>query len=202
MLRDFFTEEKEETMSNKVSYIGEIMLTAEGKKHHDEVCEKFTKLFRVLNCHDEAFLLNGDGEYREAEVYDLFSLLTEKHYVKSGYVSFYSEENDHSWTIRYMPSAGKWKELEGHTDFEGEILINFEGEIISSDDEKKEDKTGTKTVSVTAYPYAVQNGEIDIPNNISSEKIQEYIRDHWNEIRFGDPELDYRGTDFEFDDDM
>lgn len=194
MLRDFFTEEKEETMSNKVSYIGEIMLTAEGKKHHDEVCEKFTKLFRVLNCHDEAFLLNGDGEYREAEVYDLFSLLTEKHYVKSGYVSFDSEENDRSWTIRYMPSAGKWKEFEGCTVFNDEILNE------GSDDEKKKDKTGTKTVSVTAYPYAVQYGELDIPKGLSQEKTEEYIRDHWNEIRFGDPELDYCGTDFEFDD--
>ena len=52
------------------------------------------------------------------------------------------------------------------------------------------------TYSVTAYPYAVQHGKIKIPNSITD--VYEYITEHWNEIAFDEPELDYQGTDFDF----
>ena len=52
--------------------------------------------------------------------------------------------------------------------------------------------------TVTAYPYATVWGEIDIPDDI--EDVQQYVKDHWDEIEFGEPDLDYAGTDFEVSD--
>ncbi len=54
-------------------------------------------------------------------------------------------------------------------------------------------------VYVTAYPYAVQYGRIDVPDDV--EDIREYVSDNWDDIDFGDPELDYVGCDFEVFDD-
>ena len=48
---------------------------------------------------------------------------------------------------------------------------------------------------VTAYPYAVTYGSINVPDDI--EDVREYISEHWDEIEFGQPVLDYCGTDFE-----
>lgn len=52
-------------------------------------------------------------------------------------------------------------------------------------------------VNVTAYPYAVQFGEIDVPEHV--ENIEEYIHKNWDNIDFTEPDLDYAGTDFEFE---
>ena len=57
----------------------------------------------------------------------------------------------------------------------------------------------TKTVNVTAYPYAVQYGSIEVDKNLSGEELTEYISEHWDEIQFGEPDLDYCGTDFDVD---
>lgn len=50
---------------------------------------------------------------------------------------------------------------------------------------------------ITAYPYATQSGEINIPDDITDVKA--YVEEHWNEIEFDEPDLDYAGTDFEVD---
>ena len=52
--------------------------------------------------------------------------------------------------------------------------------------------------TVTTYPYATVWGEIDIPDDI--EDVRQYVYDHWDEIKFGEPDLDYAGTDFEVSD--
>ena len=54
-----------------------------------------------------------------------------------------------------------------------------------------------KKVTITAYPYARQTAEFEIPENLDDHEEAEYIREHWKEIKFGKPELDYRGTDFD-----
>lgn len=54
-----------------------------------------------------------------------------------------------------------------------------------------------ETVKIVAYPYARQSGEIQIPEGLSKEEKVQYIKEHWNEIRFSAPELDYCGTDFD-----
>ena len=59
-----------------------------------------------------------------------------------------------------------------------------------------------KTVSVTAYPYVVQYGEIEVPNDVFEEggsSVRNYIEENFNEIMFGIPDVDYRGTDFDID---
>jgi len=48
---------------------------------------------------------------------------------------------------------------------------------------------------IVASPYATQYGTIVVPDNVEPE---EYIKEHWDEIDFDEPELDYAGTDFEF----
>ena len=54
------------------------------------------------------------------------------------------------------------------------------------------------TVRVVAFPYARQSGEIQVPEGLSEEEKIQYIKEHWNEIKFSAPELDYRGTDLDF----
>lgn len=53
--------------------------------------------------------------------------------------------------------------------------------------------------TVTAYPYAIQYGTILVPDDVAPEDTATYIENNWNEIRFRKPELDYEGTDFEFE---
>ena len=51
-------------------------------------------------------------------------------------------------------------------------------------------------VFVESSPYATQNGSIWVPKGMTEDEERKYITDHWDEIRFGEPELDYEGTDF------
>lgn len=50
---------------------------------------------------------------------------------------------------------------------------------------------------ITAFPYATQYGRLEIPDDV--EEPREYILQHWNEIQFDEPELDYCGTDFDYE---
>ena len=57
---------------------------------------------------------------------------------------------------------------------------------------------GLKPVHITAYPYATVEGDIYVPKDINTkEKLDAYIIEHFNDIRFGTPDLDYAGTDFD-----
>ena len=56
-----------------------------------------------------------------------------------------------------------------------------------------------KTLNITALPYAVQYGTIKVPDNLDESCYTEYINDHWDDIEFEPPDLDYCGTDFEID---
>ena len=55
-----------------------------------------------------------------------------------------------------------------------------------------------KEILVRAYPYAMQKGTMVIPEGLSPEEEHEYIVDHFDEIQFGEPDLGYAGTDFEY----
>lgn len=50
---------------------------------------------------------------------------------------------------------------------------------------------------VVAYPYAVQYGTVNVPDTVKPEDVDDYITEHWNDIKFGEANLDYAGTDFE-----
>lgn len=52
-------------------------------------------------------------------------------------------------------------------------------------------------VCITAYPYASQTGTLNVPDDC--ENVEEYISEHWNSIDFNSPDLDYKGTDFDFE---
>ena len=57
---------------------------------------------------------------------------------------------------------------------------------------------GLKPVHITAYPYATVEGDIYVPKDINTkEKLNAYIREHFDDISFGTPDLDYAGTDFD-----
>ncbi len=58
----------------------------------------------------------------------------------------------------------------------------------------------TKTKHIRAFPFVTQDGTIEIPEDLPDGKLKEWVWDHWDEIRFGDPETDYAGTDFEIND--
>ena len=61
-----------------------------------------------------------------------------------------------------------------------------------------EEEKKTKTVCVRAYPYATQEAEFLVPAGLSPEEEHAFIEEHFDEIRFGAPDLDYKGTDFEY----
>ncbi len=66
----------------------------------------------------------------------------------------------------------------------------------------KESK-GVREVTIMAHPLANVTGTIQIPNNITEEEdIEEYIREHFKDIKFGEPELDYMSIDFEYEDSL
>ena len=52
--------------------------------------------------------------------------------------------------------------------------------------------------NVVAFPYATVCGTIRIPENMPAEKEQEYIEEHFGEIKFNEPTLDFAGAYFEF----
>lgn len=53
------------------------------------------------------------------------------------------------------------------------------------------------TITVVAYPYATATGAIDVPDGLSKEECLDYVKEHFNNIDFSGPELDYCGTDFD-----
>lgn len=53
--------------------------------------------------------------------------------------------------------------------------------------------------TITALPFATQYGTIEVPDGLSEEEERSYIEEHWGEIDFEEPELDYVGADFEVD---
>ena len=57
----------------------------------------------------------------------------------------------------------------------------------------------TKTISVTAYPYASQTGTIKVPEELQGVQIDNYILKHWEDIEFNGPDLDYAGIDFDWE---
>ena len=55
------------------------------------------------------------------------------------------------------------------------------------------------TYWIEAYPYAVQNGTIEVPDNIPEDDVEKYIEEHWKDIIFEEkPRLSYKGADFDW----
>lgn len=54
--------------------------------------------------------------------------------------------------------------------------------------------------TITAQPFATQYGTIEVPDGLSEEEVREYVNDHFNDIEFDEPDLDYAGTDIEISD--
>ena len=57
----------------------------------------------------------------------------------------------------------------------------------------------TRTLNVTAYPYAVMYGTIEVPANVPDNELDAYVCEHFNEVKFGEPQLDFAGTDFDIE---
>lgn len=58
-----------------------------------------------------------------------------------------------------------------------------------------------KKLIITAYPYAVTYGELIVPDDLPEDEYQEYTNEHFNDVSFGAPDLDYCGTDFDVEED-
>ncbi len=56
-----------------------------------------------------------------------------------------------------------------------------------------------KPVGVQAYPYASQYGIVKVPECLKDEEVEGFLKDSWNLIHFKPAELDYCGTDFEWE---
>lgn len=50
-----------------------------------------------------------------------------------------------------------------------------------------------KTIKVTVRPYAMQEGFIEVPDDVKD--VYNYVIDNWEDVDFDSPELDYEGTD-------
>lgn len=63
-----------------------------------------------------------------------------------------------------------------------------------NDTESKE----MRLIQVVAYPYATTIGTIQVPSNLTNqEKVRKYVSDNFDKVVFEEPELDFRGTDFD-----
>ena len=62
---------------------------------------------------------------------------------------------------------------------------------------KNKNKTDTKTLYITALPYATQNGTIQVPADLTEEDYHDYVQEHFDDIEFNEIDLDYCGTDIE-----
>ncbi len=56
-----------------------------------------------------------------------------------------------------------------------------------------------KTLGITASPYATQYGTIKVPDDLPEDKYKSYVDDHFDKIKFNEPDLDYAGTDLEIE---
>lgn len=56
-----------------------------------------------------------------------------------------------------------------------------------------------KTITVTANTYVYQTGSLEIPDNLTKDEARDYVKQHWGEIEFDEPELDYLGASFEIE---
>ena len=54
-----------------------------------------------------------------------------------------------------------------------------------------------REVTVTAHPYATQYGTIQVPFDVTD--VKQYVQNHFNEVQFASPELDYAGTDLDLE---
>lgn len=52
-----------------------------------------------------------------------------------------------------------------------------------------------KKILVRSYPYAIQEGMLCVPDDTTD--IHGYVTEHFKEIAFTEPELDYAGTDID-----
>jgi len=54
-----------------------------------------------------------------------------------------------------------------------------------------------KQYHVVAYPYATVEGSISVPDEIEDDDVYDYIREHIDDVSFGEVSLDYAGTDLD-----
>ena len=53
----------------------------------------------------------------------------------------------------------------------------------------------SKTITITAYPFATVYGTIDVPDDV--DDVEAYVYDNWDSIEFGDIDLDYCACNYE-----
>ncbi len=134
------------------------------------------------------------NEYTYGNIYDDYNDLIEDYPYEDVLYGYGIEDENGPWV-----GDGPWFEwfdtLDGVKDY---IDRTIEAKKAS----KKDPEGEMRIVSITASPYATQYGGLSVPKDLTGEKLREYIRNHWNEIPFGEPKLDYAGTDFEIEDDL
>ena len=59
---------------------------------------------------------------------------------------------------------------------------------------KEEPEEEMRIVSITIAPYATPCGELPVPKDLVGEEMREYIRNHWNEMRYNG-KLIHKDTD-------
>ena len=60
-----------------------------------------------------------------------------------------------------------------------------------------EDLQGFKILNVQAIPFVTQDGTILVPEELEPKDYETYVMDHFDDINFCAPNLDYVGTDLE-----
>lgn len=62
-----------------------------------------------------------------------------------------------------------------------------------------------KKVDVFCHPFCDTHGTIKVPTEIvdaGKMSVVDYINEHFDDIKFGEPDLNYRGTDYDIEDDI
>ena len=102
------------------------------------------------------------------------------------------------------------KMIYGHEWFLKELLFGYylknngnDPKVFNNAKELMTFLNGRRIVSLTAYPKAIRQGYLEVPNELTSDKeVSDYIKSHWSNIDFDTPKYSTDAppfTDFKYD---
>jgi len=54
-----------------------------------------------------------------------------------------------------------------------------------------------KEVLVVGFPYVVESGKLEVPDELTGDELYAYVESHWDDIQFEEDSRDYYDTEFE-----
>lgn len=56
-----------------------------------------------------------------------------------------------------------------------------------------------KILDVTLYPYATVHATLEVPDNLQEKYFDQYLEEHFNDLRMDEPILDFKGIVYDIE---